>query len=199
MSPGSRGSWRLRRDVQRRPVDGPAHVALVVLRDEEDFISSLRLGAHDVGQQGSACDGVPEAMHGGELAVLYRHRPPLSVLLMKHGERGVTAVVFRLQLSRTTGSSHSAARTDVRCMCRTRSPSIGRTASGACALPASAPAALGSAPFVPIHPCSSPVGCRGDRPGSRTRARRLRDRQDAHPPRSTRATPRGGPRSEPQR
>src|ERR1700733_7474034 len=37
--------------VQRGSVHGLADVALVVLRDEEDFISRLRLGAHDVGQR----------------------------------------------------------------------------------------------------------------------------------------------------
>jgi hypothetical protein len=42
---------RLRDDVQRRPVNGLADVALVVLRDEEDFMSRPGLGADDLGQR----------------------------------------------------------------------------------------------------------------------------------------------------
>jgi hypothetical protein len=42
---------RLCRDVQRGPVHGLADVALVVLRDEQDFISRLGLGAHEIRQR----------------------------------------------------------------------------------------------------------------------------------------------------
>ena len=45
---GRRGKRPLCGDVQGGPVNG-FDVAIVVLRDEEDFISRLRLGAHDVG------------------------------------------------------------------------------------------------------------------------------------------------------
>jgi hypothetical protein len=45
-----RGFW-LCRDVEGGPVDGLAHVTLVVLRDDEDFISRLGLGAHNVGKR----------------------------------------------------------------------------------------------------------------------------------------------------
>ena len=81
MSPGSRESWRLCRDVQRRPIDGLAHVAIVVLRDEEDFISRLRLGADDVGQRRhggvSVIERVDEVAGAGEDRV--RHGLPEDI------------------------------------------------------------------------------------------------------------------------
>jgi hypothetical protein len=38
-------------------------VALVVLRDDEDFISRLRLGAYDVGQRGNGSVSVVERVN----------------------------------------------------------------------------------------------------------------------------------------
>ena len=63
--------------------------------EERDLINAF------AGQEGSACDGVSEAMHRRELAVLHRYRPSLIVPHMKHGERGVAALVLRLPLSLT--------------------------------------------------------------------------------------------------
>ena len=80
----------------------PRHVGVAMAEEERDLVDAF------AGQQGSACDRVAEAMHRRELTVLHRHRPPLIVLLMKHRERGVAALVFRLPLRRTKGSRHVA-------------------------------------------------------------------------------------------
>ena len=68
--------------------------------EERDLVNAF------AGQEGPACDGVPEAMHRRELAVLQRDRPSLIVPLMEHGERRVAALVLRLLLSRTKGPRH---------------------------------------------------------------------------------------------
>jgi len=41
-------------------------VGVAMTEEERDLINAL------AGQQGSACDGVPEAMHRGQLAVMDR-------------------------------------------------------------------------------------------------------------------------------
>jgi hypothetical protein len=76
----------------------PSHVGVAMTEEKRDLVDAF------AGQEGSARDRVPEAMHRRELAVLYRHWPSLIVLLMKHWERRVAALVSCLPLRCAKGS-----------------------------------------------------------------------------------------------
>jgi hypothetical protein len=70
----------------------PGHVGVAMAEEERDLVNAL------AGQQSSARDGMPEAMHRGEISVPHLDSPAAIVVRMKNREGGMAGVVGRLPL-----------------------------------------------------------------------------------------------------